>query len=185
MSTEDKREPYEKLLEILYPNYQEMSFKRKDFLHEVKERRLVGNARQIEVILEEMRKTGSSIHQEGMSEKDLIRIADIYVGFHETARFGQKAVPTGRVLRGGRYGDTPVEEYRYVNFTEAEKEEYIRNAVEEYNKQPKISIKNVLGGIKKYELTKETALRVSSILKEMENGTRSDITKEKDEEMGL
>ena len=98
---------------------------------------------------------------------------------------GQVGIPTGRILRGGRYGDTPVEEYRYRGYTEAEKEEYIRNAVEEYNKQPRISIKNIFDGVKKYELTKETALRVSSILKAMENGTRADITKGKDEEMGL
>ena len=85
MST-DEKEPYEKLLEILYPNYQEMSFKRKDYLQEVKERSLVGNARRIEEILEEMKNPESSIYQEGMNEKDLIRIADIYVGFHEKAR---------------------------------------------------------------------------------------------------
>ena len=85
MSTEEKR-PYEKFLEILYPNYQEMSAKRKDYLQEVKERSLVGNDRQIEVIYEEMKNPESSLYQVGMNEKDLIRIADIYVGFHERAR---------------------------------------------------------------------------------------------------
>lgn len=98
---------------------------------------------------------------------------------------GQVGIPTGRILRGGRYGDTPVEEYRYRWYTESEKEQYILSAVEEYNKQPRISIKNILDGVKKYELTKENALRVSSILKEMENGTRTDITKDKEGEMGL
>ena len=180
-----EKEPYEKLLEILYPNYQEMSFERKDYLQEVKERRLVGNARQVELILEEMKNPGSSLHQEGMSEKDLIRIADIYVGFHTEAEWRSVGEPTGRVLRGGRYGDTPVDEYRYRGYTEAEKKEYICNAVEEYNKQPRISIKKILRGVKKYELTKETALRVSSILKDMEKPKGHAHAKENAQEMEM
>ena len=171
--SKEYKESYDKILNILYPGYSEMSQKRKDAI-EFRASGVTAYATQIDAILDKMKDSESPLYQEGASDKDIVNIAAIYARIHEESN-KQIGSPTGKMLRGGDYGDVPVPEYEYRDRTEQEIQTAIQRAVEEYNATPKISIKNILSGIKQYDIDYNTALNVSNILKEMKTQDREEI----------
>ena len=180
--SKEYKEAYDKILNILYPGYSEMSQKRKDAI-EFRASGITAHATQIDAILDKMKDSENPLYQEGASDKDIVNIAAIYARIHEESN-KQIGSPTGKMLRGGDYGDVPVPEYEYRDRTEQEVKTAIQRAVEEYKSTPKISIKNILSGMKQYDIDYNTALNVSKILKEMNNSSRdSRDTNDSKEEM--
>ena len=179
--SKEYKEAYDKILNILYPGYSEMSQKRKEAI-EFRETGITAHATQINAIFDKMKDSEDPLYQEGASDKDIINIAAIYARIYEESH-KKIASPTGKMLRGGDYGDVPEPEYEYRDRTEQEVLASIQRAVEEYKSAPKISIRNILGGIKHYEIDYNTALNVSNILKEMKAQDRGTQTKDGKEEM--
>lgn len=178
--SKEYRESYDKVLNILYPGYSDLSDKRKDAI-EFRTMGITAYASEIMELFEQMKNPENSLYQEGVSDKDIVNIAAIYARIHEESN-KQIGSPTGKMLRGGDYGDVPVPEYEYRDRTEQEVQDAIRIAVEEYNSKPRISIKNILNGIKSYNIDYNTALDVSKILKEMNTQTK-DLRTTDDKEM--
>lgn len=178
--SKEYRESYDKVLNILYPGYSDLSDKRKDAI-EFRTMGITAYASEIMELFEQMKNPENSLYQEGVSDKDIVNIAAIYARIHEESN-KQIGSPTGKMLRGGDYGDVPIPEYEYRDKTEQEIQDFIQRAVEEYNSKPRISIKNILNGIKSYNIDYNTALDVSKILKEMNTQTK-DLRTTDDKEM--
>ena len=129
--SKEYRESYDKVLNILYPGYSDLSDKRKDAI-EFRTMGITAYASEIMELFEQMKNPENSLYQEGVSDKDIVNIAAIYARIHEESN-KQIGSPTGKMLRGGDYGDVPVPEYEYRDRTEQEVQDAIRIAVEEYN----------------------------------------------------
>lgn len=163
--SKEYKEAYDKVLNILYPGYSDLSDKRKEQV-EFRSMGITAYASQIMKLFNQMKDPESSLYQEGASDKDIVNIAAIYARIYEESN-KQIASPTGKMLRGGDYGDVPKPEYEYRDRTEAEVQHAMEDAVEKYNSRPRISIKNIINGVKSYNIDYNTALNVSQILKEM------------------
>jgi len=174
------RKSYEKVLNILYPGYSDLSDKRKEQV----EFRLMGiteYASQIMKLFDQMKDPKNSLYQEGASDKDIVNIAAIYSRIYEESN-NPVAYRTGKMLRG-EGGDTPIPEYKYRDRSEIEVKHAMEYAVEKYNSKPRISIKNILNGIKSYKIDYNTALNVSKILKEMNQTKDSKTANDKEMEI--
>lgn len=173
--SKEYKEAYYKVLNILYPGYSEMSLRRQDDI-EFRSMGITAYASEIDMLFDKMKDPNDPLYQEGASDKDIVNIAAIYARIHKESN-KQIGMPTGKMLRGGRYGDVPVPEYKYQDRTEQEVEYAIERAVKEYMSKPRISIKNIISGVKKYDIDYTTALDVSKILKEM-NANDRDLTQD-------
>jgi len=176
---EQQEELYEKYMKILYPGYENMSEQRKENI-EFCNMGLIGRLARVDVLFTAMKDPKSPMYRTGASDKDLVRIADKYVEMIEESH-GPVRVPTGNVLRGGPYFDTPEDEYVWKDRSEEAVQQALDWAVDSYNSQPRISIKNIINGVKKYKIDKETARIANDLLynkKEPESRTT-----EEDKEM--
>ena len=178
--SKEYRESYDKVLNILFPGYSDLSDKRKDAI-EFRTMGITAYASEIMELFEQMKNPENSLYQEGVSDKDIVNIAAIYARIHEESN-KQIGSPTGKMLKGGDYGNVPTPEYEYRDRTEQEVQDAIRIAVEKYKSTQKISIKNILNGIKQYNIDYNTALNVSKILKEKNTQTKDSRTTD-DKEM--
>ena len=176
---EQQEDLYEKYMKILYPGYENMSDKRKENI-EFMNMGLIGRLPQVDLLVTAMKDPRSPMYRTGASDKDLVRIADKYAEMLERSH-DQVKVPTGRVLRGGPYYDTPEDEYVWKERTEEEIQQAIDMAVDSYNSEPRISIKNIINGVKKYKIDKETA-RIANDLLYNKKG-QDNRTTEEDKEM--
>lgn len=180
--SEENKKSYDKILNILYPGYADMSEKRKNII-EFRAMGITAYALQIDALFDQMKDPKNPLYQEGASDKDIVNIAAIYSRIYKES--SKKVVsPTGKMLRGGDYGDVPIPEYEYRDRTEAEVQHAMEDAVEKYNSRPRISIKNIINGVKSYNIDYNTALNVSKVLKEMNTQTKdSRVTEDKEMEI--
>ena len=183
--SEKNTDSSEKILNLLYPGYSKMSEKRKR-VTQWSDLDTTLNLSEIEDIFEQMKDPNSPLYQEGASDKEFANIAAIYVKISKHSNERQAYQSNEMERGGGFYGledCKPV--YHYRDKTPQEVQNDIRRAVEEYKETPKISIKNILKGIKKYEIDFDTALIVNDVLKKMSNPDKGEKDTKDNKEMEI
>lgn len=168
MSKEFK-EAYNKILNILYPGYSNLSDKRKDAI-EFRTMNITEHALEIDELLDKMKDPNNPLYQEGSSDKDLVNIAAIYVRISKKSNEPITFLSDGYRLTGDSlYGPSLENTYNERSKTELEVLAQIKREVEEYRSKPKISVKRLIEGecIKKYDIDYNTAVEVNNVLKKM------------------
>lgn len=160
MSEQEQSEDlYEKYIKILYPGYENMSDRRKADI-EMRTMGLRGRLPIIDKIFTEMKDPKSPLYRTGVTDKDIVNIADLYVEIVMDSR-RPMGYPTGEVKRGGDYYDTPEDVLKWEDPSESQVMYFIENAVDKFNSKPRISISSIINGTKKQKLVKEEALYVN------------------------
>ena len=176
--SKEYKEAYDKVLNILYPGYSDLSDKRKDTI-EFRTMGITAHALEIMELFDKMKNPEHPLYQGDFSDKDIINIAAIYARIYKESN-DLISYKTNETPSRGQY-DVPEEKFARRARTETEIQHAMEEAVKRYNSKPKISIQNIFNGIKKYDIDYNTALSVSKILNDMNNQkeeTKSTMDKE-------
>ena len=168
--SKDFENAYDKVLNILYPGYSNLSDKRQELIRG-RTWQIAQYASEVVELLPRMQEPKDPLYQEGASIKDICNIAAIYARICKTSEtpigyFSGEYTNKGYDSYGQPVGD---QIYSAKSRTESEVLNQIKFEVEAYNSRPKISVKRLLESncITKYNINYNTALEVNKVLKEM------------------
>lgn len=163
---------FSKYMDKLFPGYKEMSFARQE---ECEFRFGLGNLNftEIDAIYGKLTDPEDPMYQPGLSEKDAANVAAIYAKAYLQSQ--QKVGhPTGRQVHDPNDWFKPVDEVKYYDPTEHEQVSALTDAIAEYNKKNRFSIKNILSGTKKHNITIDAALHAKDYLSKALNPAQID-----------
>jgi hypothetical protein len=162
------RESYNKVLEIMYPGYSEMTFSQKDDI-DFNTMGITQNSLEIMELFDKMKDPQSSIYQGGTSDRNIVKIASIYAEICRKAN-DLVRVPTGKVTFDGE------DEYKWVEPSKADVDQFLWLGVKKYNSPSFFEkLRMRLSRTSLYDINYETAVKINEILTEAKDRDSKDI----------